>query len=235
MSTDVSELLIARPKKVDNTFVCSIHQPFSIVLKNSQLVHIKTVNQDAQFIFLKNKSLYNYLYDLNSRIIETVKENCSNWFNTNMNPDLVDDYYTTTLVYDKTHGDLIKIKVVGEQQFHQDIVGSKLNLTLKASNLRFYKQKFVLETTIDTYEMGCDIIDFSSDSESEQASDDEEVAYPSAAELEEMRTDVLTKTSDTINKLDEELANVKKVHEEMKNASDPDEVIRLYDLYAGNI
>ena len=230
------DLLIAKPKKSEGTFICTIKQPFYIELPGSHIIHIKETNDAAQFIFIKNKQFYNYIYDLNASIIEIVKENCSTWFNTNMNPDLVEDYYTSTLVYDKTHGELIKLKIVDadSQLLPSDLVGSKLNIKLQAKNLRFYKQKFVLETVIESYEVACDIIDFSDDEKVE----DEEEAYPSQLELEEMQREVVTKYQSVIDELEIKIAPLKskleetlKKQAEMAEAVDIDDIIRIYNEF----
>lgn len=229
------DLIIARPKKSEGSFVCAIRQPFEISLSNAQLVHVKETNDDAQFAFMKNKPMYDYFYDLNARIVDIVKQNCGNWFNTNMNPDLIEDYYTNTLVYDKTHGDLIKLKIVGERMLPSDLVGTALNLTLSAKHLRFYKQKFVLELEIDTYETACDVIDFSSD-DGDTAFDSDDEPYPSTLELKEMKEEVLAMADRELEALEAQLAeveskieSVKARRKKMDDAVDPDEVIRLYN------
>lgn len=235
MSTEISQLLIAKPKKVDNTFVCNIKQPFLISLNASQFVHIKDNSDGSQFIFLKNKSMYSYMYDLNASIIDTVKQNCGTWFNTNMNPELIDDYYTTTIVYDKTHGDLIKLKVTGNTMFPKDVINTKLNISLIANNIRFYKQKFVLETVIDKYETGCDIIDFSdADSDIELISDEDE-PYPSAAEIDEMRNDVIQKCQTEIDKLQEKLDYYLTLRQNITDAKESDEIIQIYDRFNNSV
>lgn len=201
MSTPVSELAVARPKKSDGTFVCSIKAPFVIDLQGT-LVHTKDTNDGAQFAFLKCQKAphYDYIYDLNNEIVSQVKSNCSTWFNTNMNPELIDDYYTATLIYDKTHGDLIKLKVFGEQLFPAELVGSSLNVQLSARQLRFYKQKFVLETAIESYEIADEVIEFS-DEEPEEP-------YPSPMELKEMKGELLSY-------YDGQIADLEKAKEEL--------------------
>lgn len=234
MSTEITELLIAKPKKVDNTFICNIKQPFLINLTGSQFVHIKDNSDGSQFIFLKNKNMYSYMYDLNSSIIDTVKQNCGTWFNTNMNPELIDDYYTTTIVYDKTHGDLIKLKVTGNTLFPKDVINTKLNISLIANNIRFYKQKFVLETIIDKYETGCDIIEFSdADSDVELASDEDE-PYPSVAEIEEMRNDIVQKCQTEIDKLTERLNYYASLKQNISDAKESNQVIQIYDKFVAD-
>jgi flagellar biosynthesis/type III secretory pathway chaperone len=216
-------LHIQKPKKSEGgTFVCAIQQPFAINLDGSQLVHIKDMNDGSQFVFLKNKDAYNYMYDLNQNILNIVKSNCSSWFNTNMSSDLIDDYYTNTLVYDKTHGDLIKIKIIGDKELSSDLIGSTLNLELAAEHLRFYKQKFVLETSIVSAEVGCDIIEFSSDDDELLAAEDPDEPEPSLEDMEQMRAEALVDLGEQIRELTERLQelNVKKINLEQASHAD---------------
>jgi hypothetical protein len=233
MSTDLSKLVINKPKKSNGTYVCYIDQPFKLVLNNAQLIYLKTNTDDSQFIFLKNKQLYDYLCDLNDSIITIVKQNCGNWFNTNMSPDVIDDYYTNTLVYDKTHGDLIKLKITGEDKISKDLLNQKLNITLTANNLRFYKQKFVLETLLDSHEITCDIIDFPSDEENEDVLSEDE-PYPSASELEEMRNDIIKHSNTELDLINTEISKLqekKLTLENYKDLKDPDDIIKLYNSF----
>jgi hypothetical protein len=224
------ELIIAKPKKVDGTFICAIKNSLKIELPSCHLIHIKETNDQAQFIFLKNKNLCNYMYDINNQIISIVKENCTTWFNTNMNPDLIDDYYTNTLVYDKTHGELIKIKIVGDL-LPESMIGNIYNFEFNAIHLRFFKQKFVLETKITKYEITseCDIIDFPSDNEDEE--EEEDIIYPSNSELLEMKQEVLSKTQVRIEKLQEELNELTNINKKMEEAEEIDDIIKLYNQF----
>lgn len=237
MSTAVTELHIARPKKSDGTFVCAIKSPFLLELQGT-LVHTKDTNDGAQFAFFKCSKAhpYDHVYDLNSEIISQVKNNCSTWFNTNMNPELIDDYYTSTLIYDKTHGDLIKLKVLGEELFPSELLGSNLNVKLDAKQLRFYKQKFVLETAIDSYEVANDVIEFSEE--------DDEDPYPSPMELKEMKSELLAyydheldevaaqqkELSDQLAKLESKAAAIAEKKQAIEDA-DTDAVLSAYNEY----
>ncbi len=236
-STDLNNLIINKPKKSNGTYVCYIDQPFKLVLNNSQLVYIKENTDDSQFVFLKNKQLFDYFCDLNDYIINVVKKNCGKWFNTNMNPDSIDDYFTNTIVYDKTHGDLIKLKITGEDKIDKDLLNQKLNVTLTANNLRFYKQKFVLETLLDSHEITCDIIDFSSDDEVLSEEEDDE-PLPSASELLEMKTEVINSCEQNIKELElkiknlaEELDRFNNIKSKMEQTEDIHEIIKIYDEF----
>ena len=214
MSSEVNTLHIERPKKSEaNTFVCPIKN-FSIDLTGAQLVGTK-----APYVFLKHKAMHNYMYDLNNKIIQIVKENCGVWFNTNMNPELIEDYYTNTLIYDKNHGDLIKLKLV--KDLPAEVLNQTLSLQLTATNLRFFKQKFVLECDVTDFSVmqTCDIIDFSSDDEYFE----EDPLIPDS-ELAAMKTEVLDNLSQIISR-------VQPILDSMKNAESQEEIIRAYNQF----
>lgn len=235
------DITFAKPKKIDGTFICTIKKSLVLNLSGSQLIHIKEIRDQvgSYIIFLKNKNLCNYMYDLNQRIIELVKENCTTWFNTNMNPELIDDYYTTTLIYDKTHGELIKIKIIGaeEDKISDSFIGSNINLELNAFHLRFYKQKFVLECKINHCETACDIIEFASDSDAEDTDDNtSDIAYPSPGELEEMKHEVFTKSESKIKDLEaqvtelqNEITKFSDIKQKMSEAQEIDDIIKVFN------
>ena len=240
------DITFSKPKKIDGTFICTIKKQVVLNLSGSQLIHIKEIRDQtgSYIIFLKNKNLCNYMYDLNQRIIELVKENCTTWFNTNMNPDLIDDYYTSTLIYDKTHGELIKIKIIGQEEdkLSDSFIGNNLNLELNAFQLRFYKQKFVLECKINNCETACDIIEFASDDEDGHndynADATSDVAYPSPSELEEMKTEVFTKTESKIKSLEvqvtelqNEILKFSDIKQKMEEAREIDDIIKVFNEF----
>lgn len=222
MSSIISDLIIARPKRAEGSFVCDIKTPFKIDLSGSIFIGSKPTNDGCQIVFLSNKKMHNFFYDLNNRIIEIVKAHCTQWFNTSMSPDIIEDYYVNTIVYDKTYGDLIKLKIIGDDLVSPDLSNQTLNITLNACNIRFYKQKFVLETSIENYEIATERIEFS---------DEEDIAFPSVQELEEMKKEVLTMLQIRIDELESQLEKVQDSWKIMNDASDPDEIVRIYDSY----
>jgi hypothetical protein len=121
------------------------------------------------------------------------------------------------------------VKIVGEQLLPMDLIGNKINLVLNATNLRFYKQKFVLETSIANYELGCDIIDFSSEEENVLSDGEEEVPYPSISELEEMKNEVLEKLNKESEELSQRLQAIENMKCEMEAAKEVDDIIRIYN------
>ncbi len=158
METDISfdKILILKPRKIDNTYVCPIYysvkkEHFQMKFTNVIVTSVKPLKHRNEFILdFKNKNYYNFLFDLNAFIVNIVKEKSTIWFNNNMNVDLIDDYYTNPLLYDKNNGDIIRLKCIGEENIQENI-GKKIDITIQFNQLKFYKQKFLLECEIINY------------------------------------------------------------------------------------
>ena len=193
MSVDssIDKLIICKPKKSDNnTYICNIWNetiktPYILDLDHSIIVEKKKIHS-LNFIYLKNKAMYNYFYDLNAKIVEIVKSNCGEWFNNNMNIDLIDDYYTNTLIYDKTYGDIIKLSCINNDIINEN---TKCNIRLHLQNLRFYKQKFVLECSIEQVETVSEFIE--DDFQGDKFFEEDEMPQPTNEELESMKNEYI--------------------------------------------
>jgi hypothetical protein len=201
----IDNIIIRKPKKADNnTYVCQIldsnKESFRLKLDNMVVIQIKKYN-DQFFLYMKNKSVYNKFYDINTRIIDVVKEHCGEWFNNNMNIDYIDDYYTNTLIYDKKYGDLIKILITDKTNIIENV---KSNMVIKLQQLRFFKQKFILECSIESFEvMESNIID---NDDNDEFFEEDEVPLPSFEEINIIK-------NDSINKLNYKISNIKSLIE----------------------
>jgi len=153
-----------------------------VVQKNERgYVHIKASHE-----------VNHLLYDVAEHIINVVKNNFSTWFNSQMSEDLVDDFFSHPLTYDKKYGDVIRAKVD-----NVDIVtdlNQRSNLVLVLNHIRIYKQKFQLEWTIESIECSSDDV-----------SDDEGFEIP----LDEIKQEYIEKLSQKIDVLNEQLALLK--------------------------
>jgi len=153
---DIDNIIISKPHKFDNSYTCSIYYPIKkkklkINFTNSILLYTKSINNKNEFfIFIKNKNFNNLMYDINDKIINIVKKESINWFNNNMNTNLVEDYYTNTIFYDKEYGDIIRLKCIGNEKILKNKFMKKNDINIIFNHLRFYKQKFVIECEIDS-------------------------------------------------------------------------------------
>lgn len=175
----VSDVVVMKPKKDGSTYFAS----FSYLKKSQPLViHLDSVAciKSKQNLYVKSKAFMNYMVDLNEHIVETVKSKCSSWFNSNMDTELIDEYYVNPLKYDKENGYLVKI---GES----DVESGKYTLTLEATGLRFLKQKFNIEWSILEISQAEEIeFAIDDDNESEELSE-EDIPEPIPDDVNDMK------------------------------------------------
>lgn len=244
----VNSMQIQRPKKNGgNSFLCSISKdkkkkPYTISIKNAKIMkfsELSTPGESYLYLIPKSRADFNSIYDINQRILEIVKENEDSWFNNNMNIELIDDYYTTTLIYDKLYGDIIKLKVISSlyPEIKELDKNKFYDLKITLLQLRFFKQKFVLETCIEAYEES-EAICFIDDSEEEIREElVEDDISPSYEEIEMMRQEVIDKYGKKINIINEKLSEKQNLELErdvcreklkiFENLTDTKEIIEL--------
>lgn len=180
------DLHITKPKKRENgTYAGSIFiqekERYRLNAPNSVIVGEKIISEAEKYIFIKNRKINNAICDLNKAVIDIVKENCYSWFKNNINAELVDEYYTNTIVYDKKYGDLIRLKVVDLE--HEVPLNQPVHLQLDLVNIRFYKQKFVIEWVLQ--EVRTSTLDVRSlfDVEESDSDTEEDIALPLSEDM----------------------------------------------------
>lgn len=144
--------------------------------------------------------------DLNTNIIETVKENNASWFHTNMNAELIEDYYSSTFVYDKQYRDLIRLKCIGNESTLQPFLEQVVDLTVTFMNLRFYKQKFVVEVSVnELHPVPSQLLFVNEQDVSEEGEEDPE---PNADDVLKIKEESLTTLADEIENLTSQVTNI---------------------------
>lgn len=158
MDINIDQIRCSKPRKTENTYVCQIYvdvdnkkEKLTLPFEASKITHIKHAYQPGDYILhIKNKGMYDIIYDISNYIIDYVKKNCSEWFGNNMNPELLEDYYSNPLFYTKDHGDIIRLKCINSPNINEYIDQKKLtNIYITFCNLRFYKQKFMIECKVE--------------------------------------------------------------------------------------
>jgi hypothetical protein len=226
---DLTELLVGKPiKSENNTYVCPIYyetrkQAFVMKLPGSVILDKKHYN-GQNFLVIKNPAYLEYFSDLNDKIIDVVKKNCSLWFNNNMSLDLVDDYFVRSVVWDKKHGDVLKLKYTNLEEFDTKV---KCDLVVTLTNLRFYKQKFLLEFSVDHMDIISDFIKISDNAE--EVEDLEETAAPTAWDIDLIKTKGLGMLEERLQTLERELVLVKNQWTQLKNAKDAELILKLQE------
>ena len=233
---DTEYILVSKPRKSNGSYVCTISykskgDKLTLSLPNAFIIKTKPLQQrDEILLYFKSKNSINFICDLNAFIIETVKDNSRTWFNNEMNIELIDDYFTNTLFYDKKYGDIIRLKCIGDETKIEDYVGKRVNILIAFNQLRFYKQKFSIECTVESISDSC-IFDDESDKE-------DDIPYPTGEDLDEIVGKSLELAEKYINLLHEEkqemedkISMIDEKKRALNSTFDVNEILRLcHDL-----
>lgn len=239
----VDKILISKPRKSEHTYICPIYyeskkEELALTFEHATIISIKPLQQrNETFIYMKCKTRNNLMYDINTHIVDVVKEKSIQWFNNNMNTELIEDYYTNTLVYDKTHGDVIRLKVIGDESVLKEIVGTKVSITCVFEQLRIYKQKFVLECHVTNVtpspQSNCEIA-IASDIEDVADTYEDDVPSPNEEDIKRIKDECLEATNKylidiktQLHTLEYKIQGIEKIKSELLKTTLIDDIIRL--------
>lgn len=230
--SEVKDLIIAKPRKCESTYTCQIYQStkpnkFLQNFRNAVILSTKPLQNRNEFLmYLKCRKANDFMCDLNAQILQVVKENSPIWFNNNMNTDLVEDYYTNTLIYDKQHGDIIKLKFVGDEDDVTKFIMKKVDLTISFDNLRFYKQKFVLECSVDTIAYDEDLFVDAVDESGDEGEEEEEPG-PNGDDISEIKREYLGKAERCIEHLKSKVEAIVDLQSQMKKLTHFGSIVKI--------
>jgi hypothetical protein len=206
MSSAIDTIVIGKARKNEGFYICHVttldKSPFVVTIDKAQVL---TIKETSNTVILKSKCSVRYMDDLNDKIIDVVKQNSSNWFSTSIDNELIDEYYISTLQYDKKRGETIRIKVRNIDEVIDKQISGHVKFTLVLKYLKFYKQKFFAEFNIEGIEaveliQPCNDVFLDDDCE-----DYQEYALPSYEEVQAIRMDCLQKLYNSRNKILEQM------------------------------
>jgi len=150
------KFIIKRPRRRENgTYTSNIYASLNpntsyyFTFENALIVKVSDLSEAEKYVYIKDgRKNMSALHDLNQQVIKIVQENCDTWFENRMNSKIIEEYYVNSIIYDKKHGYLIRLKVVDVDDDLSMNVGNRILLKLAMKNLRFYKQKFFVEWTV---------------------------------------------------------------------------------------
>lgn len=206
MSSVIDTIVIGKARKNEGFYICNVttsdKSPFVVTIDKAQVLNVK---ETSNTVILKSKCSVRYMDDLNDKIIDIVKQNSSNWFSTSIDNELIDEYYISTLQYDKKRGETIRIKVRNIDEIVDKEISGHVKFTLVLKYLKFYKQKFFAEFNIEGIEAAelCNDVFLDDDCE-----DDQEYALPSYEEVQAIRMDCLQKLYSSRNKILEQMEKI---------------------------
>jgi hypothetical protein len=229
----MQSLLIGKPRKHDkSTYSSNVYWEtknkfLTFEISNAVMCGFKRSGEDV-YLFIKSKPHNNAFADLNSTVIDIVKANCEKWFSQALSPDLIEDYYSDTLVYDKRFGNLIRLKCLSANA--DDLIDGqvKCNVKVTLKSLRFFKQKFVLEWDLDEIEIQEQEVIANVEYDD---SEDEEIPMPDDEDMVEIRKDVKARCVTRIKDLEVHLSSLLKQKEELELLVESLDTVRDYDEF----
>jgi hypothetical protein len=240
----VDILTISKAKKKEGFYVCPVKGVFNIVFPRSSIISIKETS-NSLIIKSKDKSMTRYMDDLNDKILTIVKESSSFWFNTRIDDDLIDEYYISTLQYDKRQGETIRLKIknLDEIEEAKDFdSASDVKIVVTFKGLKFFKQKFYPEFQIDLVEVlereiGDPMFN-DEDHLDELFVDEDEHPLPSFEEVMAMKDECLKSLKSSCDELAEKLRDVELLYQQqfdklttLSSCEKMNEIIELCEDY----
>jgi hypothetical protein len=227
---NVSRIEFSRPRKIDgSTYTCQLYemigrekQSISLVFPKSKILSLKSSSNNASTnestLYFKCKDdLHKLMFDFNHHIIDVVKKNYQTWFVSNMSPEFIEEYFSNTLTYHKDHGQMIKLKCVGGFELipKNTSPSARYDINVVFNNLRFYKQKFVLECIIKGCEESDSKYELIDDDDSDMHCSDDELPEPEPEEVRKIKKVYLKKLKQQQDKLQKQLDEIESKKDEV--------------------
>lgn len=251
MSSYIEHLTIQKAKKKEGFYLCPIgcnglKTPFVIMFNKTKILNLR---ETSSTVIIKCKAMSKYMDELNDKIIDTVRDNSGAWFNSSIDDELIEEYYISTLQYDKKRGETIRLKVKNIDELDQDLLDTTGSLTVCLKYLKFYKQKFFPEFDIVSFNPHKETSDvhnipmFGSDSEDEDCGDfdeeaEEEIPKPSFEEIQSMKSEILKQLYakyDTFHcqavSIQEQLEIFTNAIKNLETSNEHDDIIKICDAY----
>jgi hypothetical protein len=239
ITTDISQLSFSKAKKKEGYYICPVKGEFTICFDKVSIINIKDTS-NTLIIKTKDKEMTKFMDDFNNKILETVIQNSPSWFNTNMDTDLIEEYYISTLQYDKQKGETIRLKIknIDDIEEAKELNGN-VSLALSLKYLKFFKQKFYPEFQVEVIE-ALDNNENSLEmySDEEYYADEEEHPVPSHEEVMLMKEECMKTLRNHCNELTEKLCEIEKEYNDsfeklskLGNSEKSKDIIELCEMY----
>lgn len=150
---DSSKFTVRDPKRDEDVYVCRIcYNGSKNVHIKLDLVRIMDIKESSIVYVAVGKEWLHTILDIEDVLLQKTKEHAHEWFNTRMTPDIIEDFFTSSIVVHKKYGHVLKLCCKNESIQASFKPRALCNLVLTLSGLKFYKKKFNLIWSIDTYE-----------------------------------------------------------------------------------
>lgn len=237
--SDIMNLEFSKAKKKEGFYICPVKDSFTLRLDNVSIVSIKDTS-NTLILKCKDKEITKYMDDFNHKILEIVTKHSSSWFNTNIDNDLIEEYYISTLQYDKKRGETIRLKIknIDDIEEAKDI-SEYVSIVLSLKYLKFFKQKFYPEFQVELVEALEDSSNLELYSDDEFYGDEEEHPVPSFDEVMIMKEECLRKLRKKCDELTEKLCEIENEYNDyfeklakLDNCENLTDIITLCEIYS---
>lgn len=244
-TSHIDKLIIGKAKKKEGFYVCPVKGTFTIVFPRSSIVTIKETS-NTLILKSKDKSITRYMDDLNNKILSIVRNNSATWFNTRIDDDLIDEYYISTLQYDKRQGETIRLKIknLDEVEEAKDF-DTDVKVVVIFKGLKFYKQKFYPEFQVDMvegYENDGEPMFQDDEHMDELFVDEDEHPLPSYEEVMSMKDEYMKSLKKSCDELANKLQEIESLYNEkfekltnLASSENIAEIIELCEDYAKSL
>lgn len=144
---DTSKIQIKDPKKDDDVYVCRIHYNGQKKMELSMtMVRIVEIKESVAYIRLPKEWLRTLL-EIEDAALRIAKNKASTWFNNRLTEDIVEEYFSSSIIVHKKYGQVLKVTC--RNSVSGLVCGTLSNIVLNLNSLKFYKKKFNLVWSID--------------------------------------------------------------------------------------
>lgn len=236
--TDIEKLAFSKAKKKEGFYVCPVKGTFTLRLDNVSIISIKETS-NTLVLKCKDKDTTRYMDELNHKILGIVIQNSSSWFNTNIDSDLIEEYYISTLQYDKKRGETIRLKLknIDDIEEAKDL-GEYVSIAVSLKYLKFFKQKFYPEFHVELIEAVENHNTFELYSDDDVCEDEEEHPVPSFEEVMTMKEECLKMLRSKCDELTEKLCEIETEYNEnfeklakLDSCENITDIIKLCEIY----
>lgn len=237
--SNIANLEFSKAKKKEGFYICPVKDTFTLRLDNVSIVSIKDTS-NTLILKCKDKEITKYMDDFNHKILEIVIKQSSSWFNTNIDNDLIEEYYISTLQYDKKRGETIRLKIknIDDIEEAKDI-NEYVSIVLSLKYLKFFKQKFYPEFQVELVEALEDSSNLEMYSDDEFYGDEEEHPVPSFEEVMMMKEECLRTLRNKCDELTQKLCQIETEYNEnfeklakLDNCENLTDIITLCEIYS---
>lgn len=184
----MSLLTITKPKKGSKgTYVCPVESQTRVHIPCANLLDIRGSGNEYVVTLKCGRDVLNTISDIGESVLEYVKKYRVEWFKRTLSDELIDDYFTQCIAYHKRHGQILKLQCLNDLS---ELESGCVSLLIELKDVRFYKQKFVLEWEIvECGEQNSELINID---------DEEEEPMPLDEDIAQMKEDYLQALRDKI-------------------------------------